>query len=298
MTADAPKTWDTERLPEGEEKVRAVRDMFDAIAPRYDLVNRVMTFRLDVRWRRTAVKKLALPRGSVVADLASGTGDLCIDLVKAGIVPVSIDLSFGMLSADRSGAPRAQADILRLPIPDGALDGVTCGFALRNLADLPTFFAEIARVTRPGGRVALLDVGIPHNPVVRKGNDIYFGKVVPKIALVSTPTAGGPVCTRSFIPHACHDAIGVFAAVTVATACVLPGTPAAAVARMPAGRERTISVEHPTGEFSVRLVVEGPADAPVVTRAGLLRTARKLFDGHTFLPEAAALALAAGRHAA
>ena len=186
VTADAPKTWDTERLPEGEEKVRAVRDMFDAIAPRYDLVNRVMTFRLDVRWRRTAVKKLALPRGSVVADLASGTGDLCIDLVKAGIVPVSIDLSFGMLSADRSGAPRAQADILRLPIPDGALDGVTCGFALRNLADLPTFFAEIARVTRPGGRVALLDVGIPHNPVVRKGNDIYFGKVVPKIgALLS-----------------------------------------------------------------------------------------------------------------
>ena len=71
--------------------------------------------------------------GSVVLDLASGTGDLCIDLAPSGIRPISMDLSFGMLSADRSGAPRVQADILRLPVPDASVDGVTCGFALRNL---------------------------------------------------------------------------------------------------------------------------------------------------------------------
>ena len=81
-----------------------------------------------------------------------------------GLRPISIDLSFGMLSADRSGAPRVQADILRLPVPDCSVDGVTCGFALRNLVDLPTFFAELARVVRPGGRIALLDVGIPAQP--------------------------------------------------------------------------------------------------------------------------------------
>ncbi|WP_284178811.1 4-oxalomesaconate tautomerase [Rhabdaerophilum sp. SD176] len=108
------------------------------------------------------------------------------------------------------------------------------------------------------------------------------GKVVPKIALVAPPVAGGHILTRSFIPHECHASIGVFAAVTVATAAVLPGSPAAAVARMPSGRIRTLSVEHPTGEFSVRLEVDGTEAAPVVTRAGLLRTARKLFDGIAF----------------
>lgn len=179
MTTNA--SWDRDTLPEGEEKKRAVRDMFDAIAPRYDLVNRVMTFRLDVRWRRRAVRDLALPAESVVLDLASGTGDLCIDLREAGLAPISVDLSYGMLAADRSGAPRVQGDILNLPVPDGSVDGVTCGFALRNLTDLGAFFAELARVVRPGGRIALLDVGVPANPVLKAGNSIYFGKIVPKI---------------------------------------------------------------------------------------------------------------------
>lgn len=185
-----PAAWDRDTLPEGTEKVQAVRQMFDAIAPRYDLVNRIMTLRLDVRWRRTAVRLLALPPASTVIDLASGTGDLCRDLRRAGHVPLSFDLSFGMLAADRSGAPRAQADILRLPLPDASVDGATCGFALRNLVDLPSFFAELARVVRPGGRVALLDVGVPRNRLVRWGNGVYFGKVVPRIGgLLSDPAA-------------------------------------------------------------------------------------------------------------
>ncbi len=164
--------------------------MFDAIAPRYDLVNRVMTFRLDVRWRRHAVAALTLPPGSNVLDLASGTGDLCVDLAAAGHRPTSIDLSFGMLRADHSGAPRVQADILRLPVADGSVDGVTCGFALRNLVDLPPFFAELARVVRPGGRIALLDVGVPRNRLVRTGHAVYFGKLVPRIGgWLSDPAA-------------------------------------------------------------------------------------------------------------
>jgi demethylmenaquinone methyltransferase/2-methoxy-6-polyprenyl-1,4-benzoquinol methylase len=183
-------SWDRATLPEGDEKKQAVREMFDAIAPRYDLVNRIMTFRLDVRWRRRTVRDLALPDGSIVLDLAAGTGDLCIDLRESGLTPISVDLSYGMLAADRSGAPRVQADILRLPVPDGAVDGVTCGFALRNLTDLEAFFGELARVVRPGGRIALLDVGIPKNRIIRFGNSIYFGKVVPRIgALLSDGAA-------------------------------------------------------------------------------------------------------------
>lgn len=186
QSADDRATWDTEQLPEGDEKVAAVQGMFDAIAPKYDRLNRIISFRLDVRWRRRAVRDLALPPLSVVLDLASGTGDLCIDLAGGGIQPISVDLSFGMLTADRSGQPRVQADILRLPVPNNSVDGVTCGFALRNLVDLPSFFTELGRVVRPGGRIALLDVSVPSNALVRWGNNIYFGKIVPRIgALLS-----------------------------------------------------------------------------------------------------------------
>ncbi len=189
-TGSTPAAWDRDSLPQGEEKVEAVRQMFDAIAPRYDLVNRLMTFRLDVRWRRLAVRSLELSPGAVVADLASGTGDLCVELARQHLRPLSVDLSFGMLHADRSGAPRAQADILRLPFPDAALDGVTCGFALRNLVDLGVFFDELGRAVRPGGRIALLDVATPPNAVLRWGHRIYFGRVVPLIGgLLSDPAA-------------------------------------------------------------------------------------------------------------
>jgi 4-oxalomesaconate tautomerase len=123
-------------------------------------------------------------------------------------------------------------------------------------------------------------------------------KVVPKVALVAPPAAGGHVCTRSFIPHECHASIGVFAAVTVATACVLPGSPAARVAKIPPGREKTLSVEHPTGEFSVMIDVGGTEDSPMVGRAGLLRTARLIFEGHAFAHETLAGTPGGGRDAA
>jgi demethylmenaquinone methyltransferase / 2-methoxy-6-polyprenyl-1,4-benzoquinol methylase len=164
--------------------------MFDTIAPRYDLVNRIMTFGLDVRWRKQSVRELGLTQGSRVLDLACGTGDFCRELERAGLRVVGADLSYGMLAAARTDAPLVQADILRLPVPDGAVDGVTCGFALRNLVELPAFFAELARVVRPGGRIALLEVAQPDNPVLRAGHGFYFGKVVPRIGgLLSDPAA-------------------------------------------------------------------------------------------------------------
>jgi len=177
-------------LPEGEEKVRAVRAMFDAIAPRYDLLNRVMTLRLDVGWRRRAVRALDLGPGATVVDLAAGTGDLCRDLEAAGYRPVGIDLSIGMLRQARTTAPLVQGDALRLPVATGAVDGVVSGFALRNFVSLGGVFDELARVVGPGGRIALLDVAEPPNRALRAGHHLYFGRVVPRIGgVLSDPAA-------------------------------------------------------------------------------------------------------------
>jgi demethylmenaquinone methyltransferase / 2-methoxy-6-polyprenyl-1,4-benzoquinol methylase len=168
-------------LPQGEEKARRVRDMFDAIAGRYDLVNRVMTFGMDVGWRRRAVRQLRLPGGALVADLACGTGDLCRELSRDGYRAVGFDFSLGMLAKATTDVPLVQADILRLPLADRSIDGATCGFALRNVADLAAFFAEMARVLRPGGRISLLEASQPDGPLMRAGHAVYFRRMVPMI---------------------------------------------------------------------------------------------------------------------
>ena len=109
------------------------------------------------------------------------------------------------------------------------------------------------------------------------------GKNYPKMTLIAPPRNGGSLTTRSFIPHVCHDAIGVLAAVTVATACVLEGSVTRGIAVVPEGSAKTVSVEHPTGEFSVELEVD-PADPQNVTRAALLRTARLIMRGEVMIP--------------
>ncbi|HZQ28658.1 MAG TPA: class I SAM-dependent methyltransferase, partial [Acidimicrobiales bacterium] len=119
-----------------------------------------------------------------------GTGDLCRELTGAGHRAVGVDLSFGMLAHARTAAPLLQADGLRLPFAGGALDGAVSGFALRNVVDLGALFDELGRVVRPGGRVALLEVAEPSNPVLRWGHSVYFGRVVPRIgALLSDAAA-------------------------------------------------------------------------------------------------------------
>lgn len=166
--------------------------MFDAIAPRYDLVNRIMTFRLDVRWRRIAIRALGLPSGSVVVDLATGTGDFCRELSERGFRSIGIDFSFGMLANARTTEPLVQGDGMRLPFSDASVDGLTCGFALRNFVDLSQVFCEAGRIVRPGGRVALLDASAPDNKIAAAGHGFYFGKVVPAIGgLLSDKRAYG-----------------------------------------------------------------------------------------------------------
>ncbi|MHB1929582.1 MAG: ubiquinone/menaquinone biosynthesis methyltransferase [Acidimicrobiales bacterium] len=191
-------------LPEGDDKRRAVRAMFDTIAPRYDLVNRIMTFGMDRGWRRAAVQGLGLAAGARVVDVACGTGELCRDLASAGCRPFGVDLSAGMLRHARTDAPLVHADALRLPLPDGAVDGAVSGFALRNFVALPPLFAELRRVLRPGGRIALLDVAAPTQPVLRAGHAVYFGRVVPLVGAALSDAAAYRYLPRSvaYLPPA------------------------------------------------------------------------------------------------
>jgi 4-oxalomesaconate tautomerase len=122
---------------------------------------------------------------------------------------------------------------------------------------------------------------------IKAGHLMALGDVTaknyPKMCLIAAPAAGGAIGTRCFIPHVCHDAIGVLAAVTVATACVLTGSVADGLAKVPDGSVKSVSVEHPTGEFSVELELD-PADPQKVARAALLRTARLIMKGEVMIP--------------
>jgi demethylmenaquinone methyltransferase/2-methoxy-6-polyprenyl-1,4-benzoquinol methylase len=155
--------------------------MFDRISTRYDLVNRIMTFGMDIGWRRRAVRELRLPGGALVADLACGTGDLCDELLTGGYRAVGFDFSHGMLRNAGTSAPLVEADALRLPLADGGVDGATCGFALRNVTEVPALFAETARVLRPGGRAAFLETSEPDGRLLRAGHAVYFKRIVPLI---------------------------------------------------------------------------------------------------------------------
>jgi 4-oxalomesaconate tautomerase len=108
--------------------------------------------------------------------------------------------------------------------------------------------------------------------------------VIPKMVLVSEARSGGVISTRSFLPHKCHEAIGVFGAVSVATACILPGTSCHALSKIPEGRNKRMRLEHPTGDFEVVMEVGGTNKAPVVDRVGVVRTARVLMDGMARVP--------------
>jgi 4-oxalomesaconate tautomerase len=111
-------------------------------------------------------------------------------------------------------------------------------------------------------------------------------KVVPKMTLVAPARDGGSICTRTFIPHVCHEAIGVLGAVSVATACVIPGSIASRCAVVGDGSRKRVCVEHPTGEFTVELETCNDSGGLTVTSAALLRTARALFDGEILVPQA------------
>ena len=171
-------------LPEGDTKYHAVEGMFDRLAPRYDRMNRVISLGMDKRWRRHTVDALrrgawrarARPRVRHRRPVPRSRG--------SGARPVGVDFSAGMLANARTSAPLVRADGARLPAATGALDGITCGFALRNFVDLDAVFRECARALRPGGRFAALDATVPANPVMRLGNAVWFRGAVPLLGRV------------------------------------------------------------------------------------------------------------------
>lgn len=155
--------------------------MFDTIAPRYEVVNRIMTFGLDARWRARTITALGLPAGSIVLDVATGTGDLAAEAGRCGFEAVGFDLSLGMLVASGHDVPGAQCDAAALPVATGVADGVVCGYALRNFTELRQSLSEMARCLRPGGRLALLEVCEPEGRAARAGFSMWFNHAVPLI---------------------------------------------------------------------------------------------------------------------
>ncbi|MDP2958045.1 MAG: class I SAM-dependent methyltransferase [Longimicrobiales bacterium] len=175
----------------GTDREDQVQRIFSEIAPRYDLLNHVLSLNIDRAWRRRTVDRLGWERapGGVFLDACAGTFDLSLELAsRAGFGGrvVASDFARPMLV---TGAPKLEGvavspvcgDSLRLPFPDAAFDGATVGFGVRNLSDLGRGLAELRRVLRPGARLVVLEFTTPPNPVVRAGYLFYFHRVLPVV---------------------------------------------------------------------------------------------------------------------
>jgi demethylmenaquinone methyltransferase / 2-methoxy-6-polyprenyl-1,4-benzoquinol methylase len=160
----------------------SVRAMFDRIAGVYDVMNTVMTAGLHHRWRARAADLAQVGPGDRALDVATGTGDLAIELASRGADVVGSDFSEGMLARARAKAPGLrweQADALALPYADGEFAAATVGFGARNFGDLAQGLREMARVVRPGGRVVILEITTPRKPPLSLFYSVWFDRVVP-----------------------------------------------------------------------------------------------------------------------
>jgi demethylmenaquinone methyltransferase/2-methoxy-6-polyprenyl-1,4-benzoquinol methylase len=173
-------------LPPPSEKRSYVRRMFGAIAPRYDLMNRLMTLGRDQVWRRTVIRLCALPRGGRLLDVATGTGDIGYEALRAdpAATVVGLDLTPEMMLVGRrkqrgQSFPFIEGDGLSLPFGDNTFDAAASGFMMRNVVDVKLAFEEQIRVVRPGGHVVCLEITLPRTPVLGRLIEIYFFRVVP-----------------------------------------------------------------------------------------------------------------------
>lgn len=176
-----------------------IRRMFGAIAGRYDLMNRLMTFGLDIYWRHRTIRSVPLEENPRVLDVCCGTGDLALGWSRRtrgrGVV-VGTDFTHPMLvlavaKATRRGATvhYLEADTLRLPLPDSTFSVVSTGFGIRNVGETERGLAEMTRVCRPGGHVVILECSSPRLPLVRGVFRFYFGQIVPRIGRLISPDA-------------------------------------------------------------------------------------------------------------
>ncbi|HLV44703.1 MAG TPA: ubiquinone/menaquinone biosynthesis methyltransferase [Aggregatilineales bacterium] len=171
---------------EGRERAAYVRRMFGRIAHRYDLMNRLMTFGQDLRWRRYVVRQAALPPGGRLLDVATGTGDIALEALsqQPGTEAAGLDFSPEMMVVGRTRDGGEQVrwvngDALALPFPDASFDAVTSGYLMRNVIDVAGAFREQVRVVRPGGRVVCLDSSPPPRGPLRPLIMLHLNVVIP-----------------------------------------------------------------------------------------------------------------------
>lgn len=195
---------------EGTERARYVQGMFARIAGRYDLMNRLMTFGQDVRWRRLLLRQAACPSQGRLLDLGTGTGDIAAAALRYApeAQAVGADFTLEMMRAGRNRADTARvqwtcADCLNLPFPDHSFDAVTSGFLMRNVIDVAGAFAEQARVLRPGGRVVCLDTTPPPKNLLRPAIRFHLHTVIPTLGRIITGDADAyrylPDSTEGFL---------------------------------------------------------------------------------------------------
>jgi demethylmenaquinone methyltransferase/2-methoxy-6-polyprenyl-1,4-benzoquinol methylase len=198
----------------GPEKRAYVRAVFTAIAPTYDRLNRIISFRQDQGWRREAVTRLEWERRpeGIYLDLCAGTLDFAVNLARRpgfqGRI-VGTDFAQPMLEQGRHKSQRVDpvaADALELPFPDGSFDGAMVGWGIRNLVDLDGGLAEAARVLRRGAKLVILEMSVPESPVLRRGFEFYFRRIMPWIGRViskhTTAYKWLPESARTFPPPA------------------------------------------------------------------------------------------------
>jgi 4-oxalomesaconate tautomerase len=213
-------------------------------------------------------------------------GDAKIDGVPGTSAPIMIDVE------DTAGS--FCGALLPTGNPFDVIDGIDCTLMDNGMPIIAMRAADLGRTgyeTRDelNADTELKDriesIRLQAGPLMNLGD--VTDKVYPKMFLLAKPVAGGVISTRSFIPKVAHASIGVLAAVTVASACVIPGTTADGLADVPEGSRKMLMLEHPTGEFAVEVELSGPPEMPKIDRAALLRTARKLFEGNILIPGAA-----------
>jgi len=177
----------------GKERAIYVQEMFTRIAPRYDLMNRLMTFGLDPSWRREVIRRARLSKGTRLLDLGAGTGDLAREALKqeASCHVIAVDFTLSMMRTGQANHPASQpdwsgGDAGNLPFPQQIFDAVISGFLLRNVPDLSRCLAEQYRVLKPGGRIIALDTTPPGNNLAAPLVRVHLKTIIPLLGKVIT----------------------------------------------------------------------------------------------------------------